>query len=139
MEWATFLGDFSPFSSGHPAFKSAFMSGTSYVCFVENGKGYFLCKRSKIYFVCYNVKKQFRKLEVKLLYPKLSGTDALIFKIFSPKNLAKILAFFAQTTASFSKKCDHNIGFEKNAIFSAENWQKPQIIVIITSTPGVYC
>jgi hypothetical protein len=39
------------------------------------------------------------------------GTDVMIFKIFSPKNLAKILAFFAQTTASFCKNCDHNIGF----------------------------
>jgi hypothetical protein len=35
----------------------------------------------------------------------------MILKIFSPKNLAKILAFFAQPTASFSQKCDHNIGF----------------------------
>jgi hypothetical protein len=35
----------------------------------------------------------------------------MIFKIFSPKNLAKKLAFFAQTTASFWKNCDHNIGF----------------------------
>jgi hypothetical protein len=36
----------------------------------------------------------------------------MIFKIFSPKNLAKILAFFAQTTASFCKKVkksDRNI------------------------------
>jgi hypothetical protein len=39
------------------------------------------------------------------------GTDVMIFKIFSPKNLAKILAFFAQTTASFCKKFDLNIGF----------------------------
>jgi hypothetical protein len=30
---------------------------------------------------------------------------------------------------------DHNIGFEKNVIFFAENWQKLQKIVIITSTP----
>jgi hypothetical protein len=33
----------------------------------------------------------------------------LTLKIILPKNLAKILAFFAQTTASFSKNCDHNI------------------------------
>jgi hypothetical protein len=38
-------------------------------------------------------------------------TDVMIFKIFSPKNLAKKLAFFAQTIASFCKNCDHNIGF----------------------------
>jgi hypothetical protein len=35
----------------------------------------------------------------------------MIFEIFSPKNLAKILAFFAQTTARFFKNCDHKIGF----------------------------
>jgi hypothetical protein len=35
----------------------------------------------------------------------------MILKIFSPKNLAKILALFAQTTDSFGKKCDHDIGF----------------------------
>jgi hypothetical protein len=35
----------------------------------------------------------------------------MISKIFSPKNLAKKLAFFAQTTASFCKNCAHNIGF----------------------------
>jgi hypothetical protein len=28
-----------------------------------------------------------------------------------PKKLAKILAFFAHSTASFCKKIDHNIGF----------------------------
>jgi hypothetical protein len=31
---------------------------------------------------------------------------------------------------------DQNIGFEKNAIFFAENCRKSQKIVIITSTPG---
>jgi hypothetical protein len=42
----------------------------------------------------------------------------MIFQIFSPKNLAKILAFFAQTTASYCKNCDHNIGFwEKRQFF----------------------
>jgi hypothetical protein len=46
------------------------------------------------------------------------GTDVMILKIFSPNNLAKILAFFAQTTASFCKNCDHNIGFwEKRHFF----------------------
>jgi hypothetical protein len=35
----------------------------------------------------------------------------MILKIFSPKNLAKILAFLAQTTARFCKNSDHNIGF----------------------------
>jgi hypothetical protein len=53
------------------------------------------------------------------------------FKIFSPKNLA----FFAQTTASFCKNFNHNIGFEKNANFFAENYQKSQKIV----TPGFHC
>jgi hypothetical protein len=35
-----------------------------------------------------------------------------------PKNLAKILAFFALTTASFCKKNNQNIGFrEKRQMF----------------------
>jgi hypothetical protein len=45
-------------------------------------------------------------------------TDVMILKIFSPKNLAKIFAFFAQTTVSFCKNCYHNIGFwEKRHFF----------------------
>jgi hypothetical protein len=59
-----------------------------------------------------------------------------ILKLFSPKNLAKILAFFAKTTASFWKKLIITLVFEEHAIFSAENLQKMQKIVIITSTPG---
>jgi hypothetical protein len=61
----------------------------------------------------------------------------MIFKIFSPKNLAKILALFAQTTASFCKNLIITLVFEKNANIFAENWQKSQNIVIITSTPGL--
>jgi hypothetical protein len=42
----------------------------------------------------------------------------MILKIFSPKNLAKILAFFAQTTASFfAKIVIITLVFEKNANF----------------------
>jgi hypothetical protein len=63
------------------------------------------------------------------------GTDVTILKIFSPKkncekgvfdlNKAKLCKFFIITLV-----------FEKNANFFAENWQKSQKIVIITSTPG---
>jgi hypothetical protein len=60
----------------------------------------------------------------------------MILKTFSPKNLAKTMAFFAQTTASFCKNCYHNIGFWEKRQFFAENWQKSRKIVIITSTPG---
>jgi hypothetical protein len=48
--------------------------------------------------------------------------------------LAKILAFFVQTSARFSKHLIITF-FRKTPIF-AENWQKTQKIVIITSTPG---
>jgi hypothetical protein len=41
----------------------------------------------------------------------------MILKIFSPKNLAKILAFFAQTTASSCKNLIITLAFEKNANF----------------------
>jgi hypothetical protein len=57
-------------------------------------------------------------------------------KIFSPKHLAKILAFFTQTIANFCKKVIITLGFEKNSKFFAENWRKSQNIVIITSTPA---
>jgi hypothetical protein len=50
--------------------------------------------------------------------------------------LAKILAFFAQSTASFCKYLIITLGFEKNAhFFPSENWQKSPKIVIVTSTP----
>jgi hypothetical protein len=64
------------------------------------------------------------------------GTDVMVLKLFSPKNLAKILAFFAQTTVTFCKKLIITLVFEKNVVFFAENLQKSQKIVIITSTPG---
>jgi phosphoserine phosphatase len=63
------------------------------------------------------------------------GTDVMNFKIFLPKKLAKILALFAQTPASFCKNFITALVFEKNANTFAENWQKSQKIVIITSTP----
>jgi hypothetical protein len=48
------------------------------------------------------------------------------------------MAFFVQTTASFCKNLIITLGFEKNANFFAENWQKSQKIVIITSTPVTF-
>jgi hypothetical protein len=59
----------------------------------------------------------------------------MIYKIFSPKNLAKILAFLTQNKATL-KKIIITLVFEKNANFFAENGRKSQKIVIITSTPG---
>jgi hypothetical protein len=46
-----------------------------------------------------------------------TGTDVMILKIFSPKNLAKILAFFAQTPATLCKNLIITLVFEKNANF----------------------
>jgi hypothetical protein len=51
----------------------------------------------------------------------------MIFKIFSQ--------FFTQNKANL-KKLITTLVFEKNANFFAENWQKSQKIVIITSTAG---
>jgi hypothetical protein len=56
----------------------------------------------------------------------------MIFKIFSAKNLAKMLALFA----SFCKDLIITLVFVKNANIFAENWQKSQKLVIITSTPA---
>jgi hypothetical protein len=55
---------------------------------------------------------------------------------FCRKIWRKQWRLFAQTTASFCKKLIITLVFEKNANFFAENWQKSQKTVIITSTPG---
>jgi hypothetical protein len=59
----------------------------------------------------------------------------MIFKIFSPKNSAKKLAFLIQIKAELCKILIITLVFEKNANFFAENCRKSQKIVIITSTP----
>jgi hypothetical protein len=41
----------------------------------------------------------------------------MIFKICSPKKLAEILPFFAQTTACFCKNWIHNIFLEKRQFY----------------------
>jgi hypothetical protein len=62
--------------------------------------------------------------------------DVMILKIFSPKNSAKKLAFYTQNKAKLCKILIIKLVFEKNANFFAENCQKLQKIVIITSSPG---
>jgi hypothetical protein len=59
----------------------------------------------------------------------------MIFKIFSPKNSPKKLAFLTQNKAKLCKILIITLVFEKNANFFAENCRKSQKIVIITSTP----
>jgi hypothetical protein len=46
------------------------------------------------------------------------------------------MAFFVQTAATFCKNLALTLISEKKRQFFAENWQKSQKIVIITSTPG---
>jgi hypothetical protein len=65
------------------------------------------------------------------------GTDVMILNIFSPKNLAKKLAFLTQNKAKLCKILIITLVWGKNAIFFAENCRKSQKIVIITSTPGL--
>jgi hypothetical protein len=65
----------------------------------------------------------------------ISGTDVMILKIFSPKNLAKNWRFYSKQS-QILKKMIITLVFEKNANFFDENWQKSKKIVIITSTPG---
>jgi hypothetical protein len=55
--------------------------------------------------------------------------------MFSPIFWQK-LAFLTRKKAKLCKILIITLVFEKNAIFSAENCQKSQKIVIITSTPG---
>jgi hypothetical protein len=60
----------------------------------------------------------------------------MILKIFLPKNFTKIGVSLLKLMLAFEKNVNMALVFEINAIFSAENWQKPQKIVILTSTPG---
>jgi hypothetical protein len=61
----------------------------------------------------------------------------MILKIFSQKKIAKKLAFLTQNKAKLCKFLIMTLDFEKNANSFAENWQKSQKIVIITSTPSL--
>jgi hypothetical protein len=54
----------------------------------------------------------------------------MIFSIFSPKNLAKKLAFLSQNKAKLCKNLIITLVFEKNANLFAENCRKSQKIVI---------
>jgi hypothetical protein len=56
--------------------------------------------------------------------------------IFGEKFSEK-LAFLAQNKAKLFKILIITLVFAKNANFFAENWQKSQKLVIITSTPGL--
>jgi hypothetical protein len=60
----------------------------------------------------------------------------LILKIFSPKKIAKKLAFLTRNKPKLCKILIITLVFVKNANFFADNWQKSQKIVIITSTAG---
>jgi hypothetical protein len=57
--------------------------------------------------------------------------------IFAEKNCEKF-AFLTQNKAKLCEILIITLVFEKNANFFAENWQKSQKFVIITSTPGAY-
>jgi hypothetical protein len=58
------------------------------------------------------------------------------FKYFRRKKLREKLAFLTQNKAKLCKIVIITLVSDKNANFFAENWQKSQKIVIITSTPG---
>jgi hypothetical protein len=60
----------------------------------------------------------------------------MIFEISSPKKFAKNRRFLLKLLLVFAKIVIITLVFEKYANFIAENWQKSQKIVIITSTPG---
>jgi hypothetical protein len=79
-----------------------------------------------------------RKVEARESKSGRPGTDVMIFKIFSPKNSAKKIAFLTQNKSKLCKILIITLVFEKNADFFAENCQKSQKIVIITSTPDKF-
>jgi hypothetical protein len=52
------------------------------------------------------------------------GTDVMIFKILSAKNLTKKLAFFDQNKAKLCQNWIITLVFEKNANFFRRKWAK---------------
>jgi hypothetical protein len=83
---------------------------------------------------------QQKKTEMQINFER-PGTDVKnvkILKIYSPKNSAKKLAFFTRNKkAKLCKILIIKLAFEKKTpIVFAENCQKSQKIVIITSTPA---
>jgi hypothetical protein len=66
---------------------------------------------------------------------KYLGPMLWFFKYFRRKILRKYWRFLLNLLLVFAKKIDHSIGFWEKRHFFAENWQKLQKIVIITSTP----
>jgi uncharacterized membrane protein YeiB len=65
----------------------------------------------------------------------LQGPMLWFLKYFRQKIRRKKLAFLTQNKAKLCKMLIVTLVFEKNANFFAENCQKSQKIVIITSTP----
>jgi hypothetical protein len=63
------------------------------------------------------------------------GPMLWFFKYFRQKIQRKNCHFWLKTKLNYAKFY-HNIGFLRKTLFFAENWQKSQKIVIITSTPG---
>jgi hypothetical protein len=58
------------------------------------------------------------------------------FLNISAENFSENIVVFCLNYTKFLHKFDHNIVFFEKRQFFAENWQKSQKIVIITSTPG---
>jgi hypothetical protein len=66
---------------------------------------------------------------------KRSGTDVMIFEIFSTKIWRKNRHFCSNYCLFFCENLIITSFFEENANFFAENWRKSQKVVTITSTP----
>jgi hypothetical protein len=76
-----------------------------------------LAKSHKIVIITSNPGKNYSIKTLLKMSGTTAGTDVLIFKIFSPKNSAKKLAFLSQNKAKFWKKLTITLFFEKNANF----------------------
>jgi hypothetical protein len=64
-----------------------------------------------------------------------SGTDVMVFLNMFAEKFCDKMAFLTQNKAKFWKNLITTLVFNKNANIFAENWDKSQKIVIITSTP----
>jgi hypothetical protein len=67
----------------------------------------------------------------------LPGTNIMIFRNISAEMFGENIGVFLLKLLHFLKKMITTLVFQKNAHFFAENCQKSQKIVIITSNPGI--
>jgi hypothetical protein len=95
--------------------------------------GYFFPRLS---YICIHFDQKWVGLHFGRIFHKLNWDRCYDFLNIFAEKFSKKLEFLTQNKAKLCKILIITLVYEKNANFFAENCQKSQKIVIITSTPG---